>query len=309
MGPGNRRGQCWNPASHRHRFLVRCQNCPGPPAVGVDDQGEGLLTVDVDLERTGGRGGSGIDETARPGTQSGGIPGRVHLGGNGADARLLLPQSRRGHGPPGPQGGMCGSGAPGLRGTPLGRWILFRSFPRLIAQLDLTRIYLPSSPMSFTKYTSPNKDKDRTVHIWDVWNNKDCRAYRDYKPRFADGFGFQAPPAWSTLTREVHDSPLDPFSARMLVHQKAVDGTIKLSRGMRFHPTPGDFYDISYGGVVNGHRSDGPHSWLIPGDRWEDIENWHWACQLQQAQAIRFGVEYMRSLEPVNAGTLVWPAQ
>ena len=75
---------------------------------------------------------------------------------------------------------------------------------------------------------------------------------------------------------------------------------------MRFHLTPGDFYDISYGGVVNGHRSDGPHSWLIPSDRWEDIEDWHWACQLQQAQAIRFGVEYMRSLEPVNAGTLFW---
>ena len=85
------------------------------PLVDVDDQGEGLLTVDVDLERTGGRGGSGIDETARPGTQSGGIPGRVHLGGNGADARLLLPQSRRGHGPPGPQGAGCAAlVAPGL---------------------------------------------------------------------------------------------------------------------------------------------------------------------------------------------------
>ena len=55
--------------------------------MGVDDQGEGLLTVDVDLERTSGRGGSGIDETARPGTHSGGISVRVHLGGNGADAQ------------------------------------------------------------------------------------------------------------------------------------------------------------------------------------------------------------------------------
>ena len=103
-----------------------------------------------------------------------------------------------------------------------------------------------------------------------------------------------------------HDSPLDPSGTQILVHQKAIAGNIKISRGMRSHLTPGDFYDISYGGVVNGHRSDGPHSWLIPSDRWEDIEDWHWACQLQQAQAIRFGVEYMRSLEPVNAGTLVW---
>ena len=103
-----------------------------------------------------------------------------------------------------------------------------------------------------------------------------------------------------------HGSPLDPSGTQILVHQKAIAGNIKISRGMRSHLTPGDFYDISYGGVVNGNRSDGPHSWLIPSDRWDDIEDWHWACQLQQAQAIRFGVEYMRSLEPVNAGTLVW---
>ena len=473
------------------------------PLVDVDDQGEGLLTVDVDLERAGGRGRSGIDETARPGTQSGGMPVRVHLGGNGADVRacsylkagadtvrlvLRVPdvqlwwplgygdhtlytvdvtagqeEAAAGSNESRPQAMWTGrvgfrtvsvdtaadeNGRPfriSVNGVPvhahgynwipddafitrmnrdryqrrmedlvesnsnmvriwgggyyesddfydmadengvmvwqdfmfacaaypedpdnwseveaeareqIGRlsphpslvvwngsnenytayadWGGFKNaladpsaapnaygygerpwgdgyysdlFPRLFAQLDPTRIYLPSSPMSFTKYTSPNKDNDGTVHIWDVWNNKDYRAYRDYKPRFADEFGYQAPPAWSTLTRVVHDSPLDPFGTQMLVHQKAIDGNIKLSRGMRSHLTPGDFYDISYGGVVNGQRSDGPHSWLIPSDRWEDIEDWHWACQLQQAQAIRFGVEYMRSLEPVNAGTLVW---
>lgn len=52
---------------------------------------------------------------------------------------------------------------------------------------------------------------------------------------------------------------------------------------------------MSFGGVVNGKPSDGKHSWLIPTDNWADIEDWHWACQLQQAQAMRFGVEYMRS--------------
>ena len=109
----------------------------------------------------------------------------------------------------------------------------------------------------------------------------------------------------SSLRDLDHDSFLDPFGTQILVHQKAIAGNIKISRGMRSHLTSGDFYDISYGGVVNGHRSDGPHSWLIPSDRWDDIEDWHWACQLQPAQVIRFGVEYMRSLEPLNAGTLV----
>ena len=137
------------------------------------------------------------------------------------------------------------------------------------------------------------------MHIWDVWNRVDYRKYAEYRPRFADEFGYQAPPAWSTLVRVVHDEPLDPFGAQMLVHQKASGGNIKLARGMRSHLTPGDINDV-------GYDADGVRSWLIPTDAWDDVEDWHWACQLQQAQALRFGVEYMRSIEPVNAGALIW---
>lgn len=179
-------------------------------------------------------------------------------------------------------------------------------FPKLLAELDPTHVYLPSSPMSFSKFVDANKDIDGTMHIWDVWNSVDYRKYADYTPRFADEFGYQAPPAFSTLTRVVHDEILEPFGKQMLVHQKAKGGNIKLARGMRSHLTPGGINDVSYGGAVNGKPSDGEHSWLIPTDEWNSIEDWHWACQLQQAQAIRFGVEHMRSLEPVNAGTLIW---
>ncbi len=172
-------------------------------------------------------------------------------------------------------------------------------FPQLLAELDPTHVYLPSSPMSFTKFTDANLDTDGTMHIWDVWNRMDYRKYADYTPRFADEFGYQAPPAWSTLTRVVHDEPLEPFGDQMLVHQKAMGGNYKLARGMRSHLTPGDIDDVSY-------KADGTRDWLIPTDNWDDIEDWHWACQLQQAQAIRFGVEHMRSLEPINAGALIW---
>ena len=172
-------------------------------------------------------------------------------------------------------------------------------FPALLAELDPTRAYIESSPMSFTPYTAANLDTDGTMHIWDVWNRVDYRKYAEYRPRFADEFGYQAPPAWSTLVRVVHDEPLDPFGAQMLVHQKASGGNIKLARGMRSHLTPGDINDV-------GYDADGVRSWLIPTDAWDDVEDWHWACQLQQAQALRFGVEYMRSIEPVNAGALIW---
>ncbi|NMM98180.1 glycoside hydrolase family 2 protein [Bifidobacterium olomucense] len=187
-----------------------------------------------------------------------------------------------------------------------GDWYYSELFPKLLAELDPTHVYLPSSPMSFTPFVDANKSGDGTMHIWDVWNRVDYTKYADYTPRFADEFGYQAPPAFSTLTRVVHDEPLDPFGKQMLVHQKASGGNVKLARGMRGHLTPGHIDDVSYGGVVNGRPSDGEHSWLIPTDRWASIEDWHWACQLQQAQAIRFGVSHMRSLEPVNAGALIW---
>ena len=149
--------------------------------------------------------------------------------------------------------------------------------PRTVAELDPTRPYTPASPHSFGDYRHPNDERYGSMHIWDVWNRADYTVYADYKPRFVAEFGFQAPPAWSTLTGVVHDEPLDPFGHQMLVHQKANLGNDKLQRGWA------------------GHLPD-PKS----------IEDWHWTCQLNQAHAIRFGVEHFRSLTPHNTGTILW---
>lgn len=150
-------------------------------------------------------------------------------------------------------------------------------FPDLLAELDPTRAYCPGRPYSFDDYLSPNDPRNGTVHIWDVWNQRDYASYRDYQPRFVSEFGFQGPPAWSTLTRVVHDEPLDPYGPQMLVHQKANEGNLKLERGMQ------------------GHLVYPPA-----------IDDWHWATQLNQAEAIRFGVEHFRSLAPQNTGMIVW---
>lgn len=171
--------------------------------------------------------------------------------------------------------------------------------PQTLARLDPTRVYLPSSPMSLSDQTDANSDSNGTIHIWDVWNQKDYRHYADYTPCFTDEFGYQAPPAWSTLTRVVHDQPLRLQGPQMLTHQKASGGQIKLARGMRSHLTPGHVDDVA-------HNPDGTTSWLLPTDTWDDPQDWHWATQLQQAQAVAFGISHMRSLEPVNAGSLVW---
>ncbi|GAA1695238.1 glycoside hydrolase family 2 protein [Glycomyces endophyticus] len=149
--------------------------------------------------------------------------------------------------------------------------------PAVLSELDPTRPYSPASPHSFGDYRHPNDERYGTMHIWDVWNRVDYRVYADYRPRFVSEFGFQAPPAWSTLTGVVHDEPLDPFGHQMLVHQKANLGNAKLQRGWQ------------------GHLPD-PKS----------IEDWHWTTQLNQAHAIRFGVEHFRSLTPHNTGTILW---
>ncbi len=149
--------------------------------------------------------------------------------------------------------------------------------PDIVAELDPTRPYSPASPHSFGDYRHPNDERYGTMHIWDVWNRADYTVYADYKPRFVAEFGFQGPPAWSTLTGVVHDEPLDPFGPQMLVHQKANLGNAKLQRGWAGHlPDP------------------------------QTIEDWHWTCQLNQAHAVRFGVEHLRSLTPHNTGTILW---
>ncbi|WP_144801731.1 glycosyl hydrolase 2 galactose-binding domain-containing protein [Curtobacterium sp. BH-2-1-1] len=166
---------------------------------------------------------------------------------------------------------------PSLVGRTWGNGYYRSLLPAVVAELDPTRPYTPGSPFSFDEYLHPNDDRNGTVHIWDVWNTKDYTAYADWRPRFVAEFGYQGPPAWSTLSAVVHDEPLDPDGHEMLVHQKAHEGNRKLADGMRGH---------------------------IPEPR--SIEDWHWAAQLNQAHAIRFGMDWFRSRTPDNTGMVVW---
>ncbi|WP_433163019.1 glycoside hydrolase family 2 protein [Kribbella sp. CA-247076] len=164
-----------------------------------------------------------------------------------------------------------------LGGRPWGAGYYFDLLPRIVAELDPRTPYSHGSPYSFDQFIHPNDERHGTMHIWDVWNQVDYTTYRKYKPRFVSEFGFQGPPAWSTLTSVVHDEPLDPYGPQMLVHQKAFEGNLKLERGLGNH---------------------------LP--KWKDIDDWHWTTQLNQARAITFGIEHFRSLYPLNTGSVVW---
>jgi beta-mannosidase len=155
-------------------------------------------------------------------------------------------------------------------------------FPSIVAELDPRTPYSPGSPFSYAKYHHPNDDRHGTVHLWEVWNRQDYSRYRDRTARFVSEFGFQGPPAWSTLTSVVHDEPLDPYGYQMLVHQKAMDGNLKLERGL------------------------GSHLPMWPTEPQVDMADWHWLTQLNQARAVAYGIEHFRSHYPLNRGMVVW---
>ncbi|RPF20209.1 glycoside hydrolase family 2 protein [Myceligenerans xiligouense] len=149
--------------------------------------------------------------------------------------------------------------------------------PRVVAELDGTRPYTPSSPWSGSLDVHPNDPDHGSMHSWELWNQLDWPHYRDTVPRFMAEYGWQGPPAWTTLRRSVGDTPLTPESPGMQVHQKAMEGNKKLTAGLVPHvPLP------------------------------DDMEDWHWAMQWNQAVAVRTAVEHLRSWAPRCMGSVVW---
>ncbi len=164
-----------------------------------------------------------------------------------------------------------------LDGKTWGEAYYYDLFPAIVAELAPHVAYTPGSPFSPDRSDSQNAPDKGSMHIWDLWNEKDYPHYRDYRPRFVAEFGWQGPPTWSTLKASIGDDPLTPESPGMLVHQKGFKGNWNLTDGLT------------------------PH-FRLP----SEISAWHWAMALNQALAIRTAVEYFRSLAPHCTGSIVW---
>ena len=147
----------------------------------------------------------------------------------------------------------------------------------IVAELDPSRPYQAGSPWSGSWEHEPNDPAHQTFHSWEVWNREDYLHYRDSTPRFVAEFGWQAPPAWTTLREAISDEPMLPDSPGVLHHQKAIDGNGKLARGLQPHfPAPAT------------------------------TEAWHYLTQLNQVRAVRTGIDHWRSYWPHTGGTIVW---
>ncbi len=168
-----------------------------------------------------------------------------------------------------------------LDGKSWGAGYYYELLPRVVAELDPSRPYWPGSPSSGMNEVLPNDMNYGCVHIWDVWNERDYTGYDDFSPRFVSEFGYQGPATWATWARTLEPADRSATSAAMLVHQKAAGGNDKLNRGIQGHlPVPGE----------------GP----------DDFDDWLFAMQLQQARAVRYGIERWRSLRGRCLGSIVW---
>jgi len=160
-------------------------------------------------------------------------------------------------------------------GKNLGNKLYLEDFPKICSDEDPSRLYWPSSPYGGSKANS-NESGDR--HVWEIWSGwQDFKYYTKDTSKFVSEFGFQAAPDPQTIDYFATTKEKDIFSKVMLNHNKQVEGPERLLKFINNHY-----------GLVNNFDS------II------------YLTQLNQAEAIKTGVEHWRSRKYKTAGTLYW---
>ena len=168
--------------------------------------------------------------------------------------------------------GAFGRRSPRLLGLPL----YDDALPAVIAAEDPDRPYWPSSPWSADGDANAMGAGDR--HNWDVWHGHgDWRHYTRCTSRFVSEFGFSGPPDRRTLEEVLLPGELGVDTPAMRWHDKTNKGYDTYLGYIGLHyPAPQTYDDLVYYG------------------------------QLNQADALRFGIEHYRRLRPHTMGTLAW---
>jgi beta-mannosidase len=168
--------------------------------------------------------------------------------------------------------GLFGSASARLLGERLYDEVL----PEVVAAEDPGRPYWPSSP--FGTGRNPSGDHDGDCHDWNVWHGEgDWTHYVKCQARFVSEFGFSAAPNRRTLEEVLEASDL------------GVD-----TPGMRWHDKTGKGYE-TYLDYIRLHYPDP-----------QTLDDLVYYSQLNQADAMRFGIEHFRRLRPRTMGTLTW---
>ncbi len=157
----------------------------------------------------------------------------------------------------------------------LGNRLYLHDFPKICAEEDPSRPYWPSSPYGGSK---PNSQDGGDSHNWEVWSTwKDYSAYDEDSSRFVSEFGFQSAPDRKTVEFFSEKNERTIFSDTMLYHNKQVEGAERIMKFVHNH----------FGLVT-------------------DFESILYLSQINQAEAIKKGVEHWRGRKFKTAGTLYW---
>jgi beta-mannosidase len=160
-----------------------------------------------------------------------------------------------------------------------GENIYNRALPAVVAELDPKRPYVVSSPTGSTAGDTLSNDGGfGDQHFWEVWHGKgDWKFYADSKSRFASEFGFA-----SSCSMAQWDKTLT----------KPTDWRFD-SLPVRWHDKTGKPFDV-FLGFVEEHYP-----------KVLDMNDWVYYSQLNQRDALRFGIEHYRR-SGFCEGTLIW---
>ena len=157
--------------------------------------------------------------------------------------------------------------------------------PKVVAEFDPGRSYIVSSPIGSPpaddtdneKLRGPNSNGYGDQHNWDAWHGRgDWRYYSDSEGRFSSEYGFASSCNTELWEKTLGEGDWDHGSP-----------------AVRWHDKTGKGYE-TFQGFVKLHY---PES--------DSLEDWVYYSQLNQRDALRFGVEHYRRSEFCK-GSLIW---
>lgn len=180
-------------------------------------------------------------------------------------------------------------GGPGIiPDTYFGQHIYDEVLPNAVNRLDPGRSYIASSPIGMSPDESIPIGPERNAgmglygdsHYWDVWHGRgDWVHYRDSTTRFSSEFGFASSCSLAGWQKCLGEKDWQPFPLPVHHH----------------HNKTGKPWE-TFLGYVTLHYP-----------RPETLEDWTYYSQLNQRDAMRFGVEFFRRNE-ICRGSLIWQA-
>lgn len=150
--------------------------------------------------------------------------------------------------------------------------------PKVCAEHAPFIAYTPSSPTSGGGFEDPQNYTRGDVHFWHVWNgNCEFDEYRKHKFRFCSEYGFESLPCMKTVEAFCPPDEQNVLSYTMESHQKHWHGNPKL---------------IKY--LVERYQLPTTMKATVYG------------TQLNQACAIKYGVEHFRRCRGYTMGSIYW---